>query len=84
MASSSLAVGKATTAMPAKILGLEETIGNLSPGRTADISVVRMVKRPTVFEDGFGKRLSVNRFLVPEATIKEGKTLWSAETEAGE
>ena len=73
-------VVKATTATPAKILGLEETMGNLSPGRTADISVVKMVENPTAFEDGFGKTLSANRFLVPDTTIKEGKILWSAES----
>jgi len=71
-------VVRAATITPAKALGLEDRIGDLSVGKAADISVMKLEEGPVTFEDAFGKTLLSDRKLVPIATIKDGKVIWSA------
>jgi len=68
---------RATTATPAKALGLQEYLGNLSVGRAADISIMKIEEGIFKFDDAFGQTLKAKQKLTPIMTIKKGKAIWS-------
>ena len=68
---------RATTATPAKALGLQEYLGNLSVGRVADISIMKIEEGIFKFDDAFGQTLKAKQKLTPIMTIKKGKAIWS-------
>ena len=68
---------RATTATPAKALGLQERLGDLSVGKIADISIMKIEEGTFKFEDAFGQTLNANQKLTPVMTIREGKVIWS-------
>ncbi len=61
------------TANPARALGMEDTLGSLDVGRTADISVLQEVTGDWVFHDTEGNSLRGSRALVPVLTVKGGE-----------
>ena len=61
-----------TTANPAGALGMEDTLGSLAVGRTADISVLREETGDWLFHDTEGNTLRGDKALVPIVTVKDG------------
>ena len=62
-----------TTANPAGALGMEDTLGSLAVGRTADISVLREETGDWLFHDTEGNTLRGDKALVPVVTVKDGE-----------
>ena len=67
---------RATTQMPARILGLEESLGSLQVGREADIAVFELKKGDFLFHDVHGKELRSEIRFDPTMTFKRGRLLW--------
>ena len=61
-----------TTTHPAKVLGLGRELGTLREGTTADISVLKIVKTPTVFKDKYGNEVQSDWHFEARATIVAG------------
>jgi len=68
---------RATTATPAKFLGLEGTLGSLRAGYLADISVLKLRNQDVTFHDTFGETMDAQQVLAPVATIRDGEVVWS-------
>lgn len=67
----------AATTRPAKSIGREDRHASLAPGRSADVTVLKLVDSPRVFRSmGQGEERTVSRRLIPVATICRGKWLW--------
>ena len=62
-----------TTANPAGALGMEDTLGSLAVGRTADISVLKEETGDWLFHDTEGNTLRGDKALVPIVTVKDGE-----------
>jgi dihydroorotase len=62
-----------TTCNPARIYGLGETIGSISPSRLADISVLRIVDQPWQAIDSMGVSLNAQQGIEPVVVIRAGK-----------
>ena len=63
---------KATTFNPAKAIGRDDVIGSLSPGKDADITVLRLQSTDLDLEDSFGQIRHLSTRLVPVAVWKGG------------
>ncbi len=64
---------KAVTFAPAKTLGLEDELGTLREGTIADLSVLRLSEKPTLFKDKYGNELVAQKKFEPLATIIGGE-----------
>ncbi len=65
-----------TTIHPAKVLGQENQRGSLSPGMSADISILEMKEGDYIFEDGIeGKTFNGAQLLTSFLTIKSGEEI---------
>lgn len=62
------------TQTPARLMGLEGQIGTLRPGALADITVMKIEDRDFTFTDSYGNSLKSSKILVPQMTVKAGKT----------
>ena len=62
-----------TTVNPATALNMEDTLGSLTMGRTADITVLEEVSGDWVFHDTAGGTLTGSKALVPVVTVKGGE-----------
>jgi dihydroorotase len=60
---------------PAKEIKREE-LGNLSPGSSADVAVLRLEKGRFGFVDMYGARQDGNEKLVCELTVRDGKVVY--------
>ena len=67
---------RACTQTPAKLMGLENTIGTLAPGARADIAILKVLERPVHFDDLMGNTYEGNRLFVPQMTVVAGQTLY--------
>jgi len=61
------------TLTPAKLLGIDEELGNLRKGSIADVSIFELKKGNFSFLDTVGKVVIGNRLLKPAAVVKGGK-----------
>ena len=61
------------TSNPASALGMEDALGSLAVGRTADITVLDEVTGDWVFHDTEGETLKGSKALVPVVTVKDGE-----------
>jgi dihydroorotase len=61
------------TLTPAKLLGIDEELGNLGKGSIADVSIFKLKKGNFSFLDTVGKTVIGNRLLKPAAVVKGGK-----------
>jgi dihydroorotase len=61
------------TVNPARALGMEDTLGSLTVGRDADITVLEQVAGSWAFHDTEGATLKGDVALVPALTIKGGE-----------
>jgi dihydroorotase len=67
---------RACTQTPAKLMGMENTIGTLAPGALADGAILKIVERPVHFDDLMGNAYEANRLFVPQMTVKAGRTMY--------
>jgi dihydroorotase len=76
-------VAMATTG-PARSIGRSDELGSLAPGRTAEVSVLRIDEEPAGLSDGY-ETIVAERRLVPAGCVRAGRWLPAeadAETEA--
>ena len=66
-------VVRRTTAVPAKIMGYEGTIGTLKPGANADVSVFELRDDKSELRDSDGDTITVKRRLLAQMTLKDGR-----------
>lgn len=64
---------EATTWSPAKLLGLQDRIGTLRVGTTADITILRLYDEIMEFTDSEGMILQGRKMLTTQNTIKSGR-----------
>lgn len=69
-------VVKSVTIRAAQALGLTEQ-GTLKQGSRADLTVFRVVEKPTDLIDSEGVILSADKILQPQITIKDGRVVYS-------
>ena len=72
-------VVRMTTSTPAAYLGIEDRAGSLQEGRTADISVLDVVKGRWLLADATGKSRVGTEALVPVVTVKGGQAIYPGE-----
>lgn len=65
-------VVEASTAGPAKALGMAGEIGSLAVGREADIAVLELVDADELITDTEGQERALKQQLVPTATVRAG------------
>jgi dihydroorotase len=64
-----------TTINSARALGLEAELGDLTPGRVADISVLEAVSGDWTVSDVKGKRLKTDVAIRPSLTVRKGEVI---------
>jgi len=69
-------VFSACTSLPAKLMGIEKDIGNLSSGSLADISIFEIVEKSVEFIDAEGEKIEGSKLLIPKLTILNGKIVY--------
>jgi dihydroorotase len=69
-----------TTVNPARVLRMEDSIGNLKVGTSADISILRIAEGKWTFVDSERESLPTQKVLMPIMTIKSGREI-RAETQ---
>ena len=72
-------VVRMTTSTPAAYLGIQDRAGSLQEGRTADISVLDVVKGRWLLTDAMGKSRVGTEALVPVVTVKGGQAIYPSE-----
>ena len=66
-------VVKMVTTHPAKMLGMEDRLGSLAVGRTADVSVLNDVRGRFVLRDNEDHRVIAERLLQPAFCLRKGE-----------
>jgi dihydroorotase len=74
-------VVRRTTAIPAKIMGYEGTIGTLRPGANADVSVFELRDENFELRDSDGDSITVKRRLLAQLTLKDGRVWYERAAE---
>ena len=65
-----------TTARPAEVLGMSESIGSVSVGQEADLSILDAVEGDWVYRDNFGGVLQAQHAaLAPRVTVRSGRVI---------
>jgi dihydroorotase len=64
-----------TTSAPARVLGLDETVGRLAPGYEADITLLREETGRWIFRDRYGVAVTGERALAPVLTVRAGEVI---------
>ncbi|MFH2114861.1 MAG: amidohydrolase family protein [Spirochaetota bacterium] len=65
-----------TTAIPARLIGLEGRAGCLSPGSAGDVAVFKEIEHYTEFGDRTGVIIGGTRLLKPMLTVKAGEMVY--------
>ncbi|MDH5687551.1 MAG: amidohydrolase/deacetylase family metallohydrolase [Candidatus Bathyarchaeota archaeon] len=65
------------TSTPAKLLGIDDHLGNLRKGSIADISIFELKEGIFPFEDTMGKTVTGRKLLDPAAVVKGGRVFAS-------
>jgi dihydroorotase len=63
---------RAATEHPARVIGLQDRIGRIAPGRQADITILQKKREDWTFADGRCETLSVQERLLPVLTLRRG------------
>lgn len=71
-----VAILKAVTHNPARILGLDDEAGSLDVGRAADIAILDVVEKPVRWFDRFGGKVTANKIFLPLMTLKNGEIVF--------
>ena len=66
-------VVRMTTLAPAKALGMQDSLGTLSVGRVANVSVLELVSGDWKVSDPLGNKLDVDKAFRPIMTFKSGE-----------
>jgi dihydroorotase len=61
------------TSNPAHMLNMQESIGTLSPGREADISVLELLRGRFTLSDNSGEKVIAQEMLTPAFALRAGK-----------
>src|SRR5579884_1446143 len=69
------------TAVPARILGYEGTVGTLKPGANADVSVFELRDGNFELRDSDGNRVTAKRRLLTHMTVKDGRVWYERPAE---
>ncbi len=69
-------VFSACTYLPAKLMGVEKDIGDLSPGSLADVSIFKIIEKSVEFIDVEGKKIEGSKLLIPKLTVLNGKIVY--------
>ncbi len=66
-------VVRRATAVPAKIMGYEGTVGTLKPGANADVAVFELRDEDVELRDSDGDTVTARRRFLPQLTLKDGR-----------
>ena len=69
-------VVRACTQAPAKLMGMENTIGTLAPGALADVTILKILEKPVHLNDALGNTYDIDRLFVPQMTVKAGRIMY--------
>ncbi|MCC8127887.1 MAG: amidohydrolase family protein [Clostridiales bacterium] len=69
-------VVRCCTETPAELMGMQGEIGTLKPGALADVSIMKIIEGKFDFRDSYGNHLSAYQLLVPQMTLKAGRTCY--------
>ena len=64
---------RAVTCRPAAVMGMEGELGTLKEGTTADISVLQLAEKQTMFRDKYGNQIIAEKKFMPLATVISGR-----------
>ena len=65
-----------TTAKPAEVLGMSDSLGAITPGRDADLSILNVVEGDWVYRDNFGGVLQAQHAaMAPRMTVRSGRVI---------
>lgn len=64
---------RAVTCRPAAVMGMEGELGTLKEGTTADISVLQLAEKQTMFRDRYGNQIIAEKKFMPLATVISGR-----------
>lgn len=67
-------VVRCCTETPARLMGMEGKLGTLKPGALADVTVMKLEDRDFTFVDSYGNSLASSHIMLPQMTLKAGKT----------
>jgi len=68
-----------STAVPARVMGMEREIGTLRVGAEGDVAVWDLREGEFTFEDSYQNTLTGRQKLEPVVTLKAGKVFWPVE-----
>jgi len=74
-------VVRRATAVPAKIMGYEGTVGTLKPGANADVSVFELRDEDIELRDSDGDSITARRRFLPQLTLKDGRVWYERRAE---
>ena len=74
-------VVRRATAVPAKIMGYEGTVGTLRPGANADISVFELRDDKFELRDSDGDTITTRRRLLTQLTLRDGRVWYERPAE---
>lgn len=64
------------TSTPARLMGMEDEIGTLGPGKCADVAIIKLIEHECEFLDCFNERRIGQELLLPQATIRAGNIVF--------
>ncbi len=67
---------EAVTVIPARWLGMEDSIGTLKPGTVADVAVFDLVDKTVRFRDSKGDEIIGRKLLAARMTVKNGTIVY--------
>ncbi|MDR1977828.1 MAG: amidohydrolase family protein [Synergistaceae bacterium] len=67
---------RAVTDTPAKLIGMEGQVGTLAPGAAADVVILKIREKSTIFQDSHGNTILGSKLFIPQMTIKAGRTVF--------
>ena len=74
-------VVRRATAVPARIMGYEGTVGTLRPGANADVTVFELRDEDIQLRDSDGVTITARRRLLPQLTLKDGRVWYERPAE---
>jgi len=74
-------VVRRATAVPARIMGYEGTVGTLKPGANADVSVFELRDEDIELRDSDGDTVIARRRFLPQLTLKDGRVWYERPAE---
>ncbi len=76
-------VVRRVTTNPAKLIGKENVLGTLRVGAIGDAAVLNLIEGELKLKDRFGNEINGQQRMSPVFTVKDGKVIWSADSNNG-